>query len=142
MRVSELAERAGTTATTIRFYESSGVLPSPSRAGNGYRDYSDEDLCRARLVVAFRGLGLDLEESGRLADLCASGRCDLMSADLAARIPERRASVAAAIAELRHLDEELARLEAGLASGVTPSICCDPRPGQPITLSARGAADR
>lgn len=28
MRVSELAERVGTTAKTIRFYEAEGVLPT------------------------------------------------------------------------------------------------------------------
>jgi len=126
MRVSELAERAGTTATTIRFYEAEGALPAPSRADNGYRDYSEEDLCRIRLVVALRGLGLDLPESGRLAGLCATGRCDEMSADLAARIPERRASIAAAVAELRHLDEALALLESGLAAGAAPSLCVAP----------------
>jgi DNA-binding transcriptional MerR regulator len=124
MKVSELAARAGTTAKTIRFYEVEGVLPSPARQDNGYRQYSEEDLCRVRLVVALRGLGLDLAESGRLAGLCASGRCDEMSADFAARIAERRASVATAMAELSHLDEELATLERALATGEPrPTFC-------------------
>jgi DNA-binding transcriptional MerR regulator len=124
MRVSELAERAGTTAKTIRFYESEGVLPAPPRQDNGYRDYSDEDLCRVRLVVALRGLGLDLAESGRLALLCSSGRCEEMSVDFARRIAERRASVANAISELRHLDEELAVLERTLATGEPQETFC------------------
>ncbi len=124
MKVSELGERAGTTATTIRFYEAQGVLPPPPRRENGYRDYGEEDLCRVRLVVALRGLGLDLAESGRLAELCLTGRCDEMAGDLAAQVAERRRSVAAALAEVRHLDGELAMLERTLATGEPQTTLC------------------
>jgi DNA-binding transcriptional MerR regulator len=44
MKVSELAEKAGTTATTIRFYEAEGILPAPPRQPNGYRTYDATDL--------------------------------------------------------------------------------------------------
>ena len=126
MKVSELAERAGTTAKTIRFYETEGVLPPAPRRGNGYREYSDVDVCRTRVVVGLRSLGLDLPESGRLAQLCASGRCDEMAGDLAPRVAARRADVAAAIAELQHLDAELASVERSLAAGVVQvTRCCD-----------------
>ncbi|HEX4249696.1 MAG TPA: MerR family DNA-binding transcriptional regulator, partial [Pseudonocardia sp.] len=36
MRISQLAERSGVPATTLRFYESSGLLPS-GRSPAGYR---------------------------------------------------------------------------------------------------------
>jgi DNA-binding transcriptional MerR regulator len=36
MRIGELAERAGTTTRTLRYYESRGLLPA-RRAVNGYR---------------------------------------------------------------------------------------------------------
>ena len=124
MRIAELAEHAATSAKAIRFWEAEGVLPAPPRQDNGYREYSEEDLCRVRLVVALRGLGLDLAESGRLAGLCSSGRCDEMTADFAARIADRRASVASVIAELHHLDEELATLERTLATGEPQATFC------------------
>lgn len=124
MRVSELAERAGTSAKTIRFYEAQGILPAPPRAGNGYRHYGDADVCRTRVLVTLRSLGLDLPEAGRLAGLCASGQCDDMTALLAARIPERRRAVAAAMAELAHLDAELASLERTLAKGEPQATLC------------------
>src|SRR3954453_15171299 len=126
MKVSELAERAGTTAKTIRFYEAEGVLPAAPRAENGYRDYTDDDLCRTRLVVALRSLGLELTESGRLAALCATGQCDVMYDDLAVRVTERRASIAKTIAELQHLDQELDRLEANLAAQNPQLSLCAP----------------
>lgn len=124
MKVSELAERAGTTAKTIRFYEAEGILPAPARSPNGYRDYREADVCRTRVLVTLRNLGIDLPEAGRLADLCATGHCDDMTELLASRIPERRRGVAVAIAELTHLDAELASLERTLASGDPQTTLC------------------
>jgi DNA-binding transcriptional MerR regulator len=124
MKVSELAERAGTSAKTIRFYEAEGILPSPSRRDNGYREYDEDDLCRIRLVVSLRALGLELTESGRLAGLCATGHCDVMYSDLAARLAERRQEVASAMAELAHLDRELSSLQTTLASGQPQTSLC------------------
>lgn len=124
MRVSELAEQIGTSARTIRFYEAEGILPAPPRSANGYRQYGEADLCRARMVVSLRSLGIELPEAGRLANMCATGRCDDTMSDLAARIPERRRAIAGAIAELRHADAELAAMESALASGTTPTTLC------------------
>lgn len=124
MKVSELAALAGTSAKTIRFYEAEGILPPPARRKNSYRDYDDADLCRTRLVVALRGLGLELTESGRLAELCATGRCDEMADDLALRVAERRQAVATAMAELAHLDAELASVQDSLATGEPHATLC------------------
>ncbi|MGZ6259163.1 MAG: MerR family transcriptional regulator [Candidatus Limnocylindrales bacterium] len=140
MNVSELARRAGVAPGTIRFYERAGVLPDAQRQANGYRRYDEPDLCRLRVVVSLRALGLALEESGRLADQCATGRCDDMATDLLPRLIARRVEVATARAELDHLDRELARLEASFRAGEpsatldlerrtsvgVTSCCCDP----------------
>ncbi len=124
MRVSELAERVGTSPKTIRFYEAEGILPPPPRAANGYRDYGETDLCRVRVLVALRGLGLDLPEAARLAELCSTGRCDEMAGNLAVSVAERRRAVAAAMAELAHLDAELASVEQRLATeDPSPTLC-------------------
>ena len=39
MRIGELAEAAGTTTKTLRFYEDQGLLPPAERTPGGYRDY-------------------------------------------------------------------------------------------------------
>jgi DNA-binding transcriptional MerR regulator len=124
MNVSELARKAGTTAKTIRFYEAEGVLPPPPRKPNGYREYDERDLCRTRVVVSLRNLGIDLSESGRLGSLCATGECDVMAGDLVERVGHRRREVATAMAELVHLDRELAALEATLTTGAPPTHLC------------------
>ena len=124
MKVSDLAERAGVTAGAIRFYETQGILPEPSRAENGYRQYDDVDLCRLRVLVSLRGLGLDLPESGRLASMCAADDCDGMADQLVGHLADRRREVAAARLELDHLDAELAALERELTSGEPRGGCC------------------
>ena len=124
MKVSEFARRAGVAASAIRFYEAEGVLPEARRTGTGYREYDEADLCRLRIVVTLRSLGLDLHESGRLATLCGEGRCDEMTTDLLPRIVDRRAEIAAARAELDHLDGELRELERSLRNGEpNPPLC-------------------
>ena len=124
VKVSDLAERAGVTPSAIRFYETQGILPEPARAENGYREYGDTDLCRLRIVVALRGLGLDLPESGRLAAMCAADDCKGMADQLTGRLADRRREVAAARVELDHLDGELAALERALTSGQSRNTLC------------------
>lgn len=124
MKVSELAERTGVKPGAVRFYEAEGVLPAPPRAANGYREYSESDVCRLRIVVALRGLGLDLTESGRLAAMCSSGACDDMAGELTVRLAERRREVSTARVELDHLDAELAAMERALVTGQPMELLC------------------
>jgi DNA-binding transcriptional MerR regulator len=121
MKVSDLARKAGVATSAVRFYEAKGILPRAARLGNGYREYTAADLCRLRLVTTLRGLGLELEESGRLASLCTAGQCDEMAAGLLKRVTERRQEVARARAELDHLDARLGALELKLTGNARPN---------------------
>ena len=62
MKIQEFAQLTGLTTKTIRYYESIGILPSPQRTPNGYRDYSEQDVERARFVAGIRSLDLSLDE--------------------------------------------------------------------------------
>jgi DNA-binding transcriptional MerR regulator len=64
MRISELAERAGTSTRALRYYEEHGLLAA-RRASNGYREYDEVDL---RLVREIRSL-LDIGFAGGPQDL-------------------------------------------------------------------------
>ncbi|MET9093810.1 MerR family transcriptional regulator [Streptomyces cyaneofuscatus] len=62
MRIGELAERAGTTTRTLRYYESRGLLPA-RRAENGYRSYDEGDLRLLQQIRTLQDFGFDLEET-------------------------------------------------------------------------------
>ncbi|GIE79675.1 MerR family transcriptional regulator [Actinoplanes philippinensis] len=55
MLIGELAERAGTSPRTLRYYEEHGLI-HPSRDANGYRQYDDGEL---RVVHEIRALLAD-----------------------------------------------------------------------------------
>lgn len=120
MQIGELAHQAGTTTKAVRFYESRGLLPSPGRAANGYREYTSADVERLRLLVGLRALDLPLDRAGELAVLCAAGHCERVSIELRELIVRQRAEVRRRADELKHLDERLGTLERHLAAGDPP----------------------
>ncbi|MFI7084610.1 MerR family transcriptional regulator [Streptomyces anulatus] len=72
MRIGELAEQAGTTTRTLRYYESRGLLPA-RRAENGYRSYDEGDLRLLRQIRTLQDFGFDLEETRPFVDCLRAG---------------------------------------------------------------------
>ncbi|MEU7552633.1 MerR family transcriptional regulator [Streptomyces sp. NPDC044571] len=72
MRIGELAQRAGTSTRTLRYYESRGLLPA-RRAGNGYRTYDEDDLRLLRQIRTLQDFGFDLEETRPFVDCLRAG---------------------------------------------------------------------
>ncbi|MFF5157776.1 MerR family transcriptional regulator [Streptomyces sp. NPDC000348] len=66
--IGELAERAGVTVKTVRFYSDRGLLPEASRSGGGHRRYGPEALERLRLIRSLRTLDLSLPEVRRVLE--------------------------------------------------------------------------
>lgn len=69
MRIGELAQKAGVTPRTIRYYENLGLLGPSEREGKGFRYYTEAELARLRKIDALKALGLSLEEIGSIIDL-------------------------------------------------------------------------
>ncbi|MFF7312344.1 MerR family transcriptional regulator [Streptomyces sp. NPDC008137] len=73
--IGELAERAGATVKTVRFYSDQGLLPEAARSSGGHRRYGPLALERLRLIRSLRALDLPLPEIRRvLEDDDAAGR--------------------------------------------------------------------
>jgi len=68
MNVSDAARRSGLPAKTIRYYEDIDLI-HPSRASNGYRDYTADDIHRLAFLRRARGLGFSIEECRQLMAL-------------------------------------------------------------------------
>ncbi|MET8538999.1 MerR family DNA-binding transcriptional regulator [Streptomyces sp. NPDC005065] len=56
-RISQLAERSGVPATTLRFYEDAGLLPA-DRTPSGYRMYGEDAVERLAFISSAKLLGL------------------------------------------------------------------------------------
>ena len=65
MPIGELARRAGTTPSALRYYERMGLLPPAERAG-GKRHYPPSSAERLALVRLYRDAGFTLKEIRRL----------------------------------------------------------------------------
>jgi Cu(I)-responsive transcriptional regulator len=68
MNVGDAARRAGLPAKTIRYYEEIGLI-APQRAGNGYRDYSGDDVHRLAFLKRARNLGFSIDDCRQLMAL-------------------------------------------------------------------------
>ncbi|MFF3614931.1 MerR family transcriptional regulator [Streptomyces sp. NPDC002580] len=66
--IGELAERAGATVKTVRFYSDRGLLPEGARSTGGHRRYGPEALDRLHLIRSLRTLDLPVPEVGRVLD--------------------------------------------------------------------------
>ena len=62
MTVGELAQRTGVPATTLRYYDSIGLLV-PMRGSGGHRRYDDRAVEVLELVHLCRAAGLSLDEA-------------------------------------------------------------------------------
>jgi DNA-binding transcriptional MerR regulator len=73
LTIDELARRAGIATSTVRMYQTKGVLPPPRREGRvGY--YGAGHLARLRLIGQLQEEGYSLTSIGRLVDAWESGR--------------------------------------------------------------------
>ncbi|AMY26268.1 MerR family transcriptional regulator [Mycobacteroides abscessus] len=108
MRIGELAEAAGTTTKTLRFYEEQGLLPPAERTPAGYRDYTPDAVSRIDFVHRGQAAGLTLAQIKQILDIRDHGQApcghvrDLLDA--------RLADIDAQIADLTTLRDNVAAL--------------------------------
>jgi DICT domain-containing protein len=60
LAISQVAERTGIAAGTIRMWEQRYGFPDPERTASGYRRYSDDDVENLRRIASYRRLGLSI----------------------------------------------------------------------------------
>jgi DNA-binding transcriptional MerR regulator len=113
-RIGELAQRAGVTVRTIRYYEELGILECSDGRGSRHRRYSERDLVRLRRVQQLKGYGLSLGEIREIFELSREdptgekSRLRLLSRyrEKQRQAEERKRRLEAYIAELEwHIDQ-------------------------------------
>ncbi|MGW0731302.1 MerR family transcriptional regulator [Streptomyces sp. NPDC002851] len=114
--IGELAERAGVTVKTVRFYSDRGLLPEATRSAGAHRRYGPEALDRLRLIRSLRALDLPVPEVGGILDRLADHDDRLddgLGEALGDVLEDRLSDVGARLAALRWQEASLRLLRDG-----------------------------
>ena len=65
MRIGEVADQAGVSVDTVRYYERRGLLTPAARRPSGYRVFDATTVGRLDLIRRLQALGLTIEEIRR-----------------------------------------------------------------------------
>ncbi len=123
IRIGELAQRAGTSPDTLRYYERVGLLPRAPRTPAGYRLYDSSVAERIAFIRKAQALGLALDEIREVLRIAAAGTppCEHVRDALQRRLQD----VDARIGELESLRATLRRaLARSRRLPLAPSCIC------------------
>ena len=111
MQIGELAQQAGVSIQTVRFYERRKLLPEPMRKESGYREYGESELKQLRFIRQAKALGFSLDEIREIIKSRSRGQCPCTDVIV---IAERHLhSVTEHIQKLQTFKEELSRAVKG-----------------------------
>lgn len=103
--IGTLAEAAGVSPPTIRYYEEIKLIPPARRSAAGHRHYTRQDVDRLTFIRRCRDFGFGLEQIRLLSSLSISPDRDCVEVrDIAA---EHLTAVREKVAELRSLERQL-----------------------------------
>lgn len=133
LTIGQVAKQIGIPAKTIRYYEEIKLLQPAKRMENKYREYSEEDIARLRLIKQARALGLPLNEVKQLVEECLDESCEHLKGSFLTHMPKYIASVKQRIGELQELESQLEDLQYNLTSlnltnpkeKVSKKECCE-----------------
>ena len=123
LKISEVADKTGLSAHTLRFYEKTGLINASQRSEAGYRLYNEEDIRKAMFIRLSRNIGFSLEEIGSLLSIRldkASHSCQEVT-DITHRKLEE---VNEKIRELTSMKSTLETLLASCCGGPEQAIHC------------------
>lgn len=121
MKIGKLAQLAGTSSETIRYYEREGLLPRTGRTESNYRIYSSAHLERLTFIRHCRSLDMTLDEIRVLLHFKESPEenCDGVNRVL----DEHIGHVASRIADLQKLEGQLLDLRQRCQESQQASNC-------------------
>lgn len=88
-RIGEVAEQAGVSTRTLRYYQELGLLDPAGCSPGGSRRYSDRDVARLKRILELRSvMGFDLDRIGPI--LAAEDRLEELRAEFHRGVSRKR----------------------------------------------------
>ena len=128
--IRQVAQRTGIPASTLRFYETRGLLRRVRRDAHGVRAYSDADLDRLGTITCLKNTGMGIGEMARFMALYEQGDATLAERRELVRAQQRALAerIRAMREYKRHIDEKLEYYDLACACGSEAEarrlICC------------------
>ena len=122
MRIGQLAQSAGVSPDTIRYYEKIGLLPPARRRESGYREYPDAAADRVRVIRNAVQLGFPLKEIAKVLRVRDAGGAPCrqvrdyaqeLVGQIDQKVGELKAEKLALLAMIRDWDDRLAQTGPG-----------------------------
>lgn len=129
LRIGEVAERAGVSVDTIRYYERRSLLPRAPRSQGGFRVFALDAIERLRFIKQAQEMGFSLDEIRMLLIGGGAGECrqmrDLLQSkmqEINQRMKALRVFSRTLTRHLRACEDELARHGAAARCPVVAKI--------------------
>lgn len=122
MRIGELAQRAGVSVRSLRYYEEQGLLAS-ERTSGGHREYRESDVARVRFLQMLYAAGMP---SRRVVELLPFLDTGIATPTMLDHFDEEGERIDRQIEALTATRDRLARLRGIAAESVAgrpPSEC-------------------
>jgi DNA-binding transcriptional MerR regulator len=103
--ISQVCERTGYTADTLRFYEKAGLLPGVTRRG-GRRVYTEANLLAIKLIDCLKKTGMPLDDIAEFMRLTTQG--DRTVSKRLAMMRKREAAVKAMMKDIQASADHIA----------------------------------
>jgi DNA-binding transcriptional MerR regulator len=123
MRISELADQAGVSVSTVRYYERVGLLAGPPRTESGYRCYDRDAAIRLQFVTRAKRIGFSLEQIAGLLAAWDGVHCATTHEEVRRLVDSKRVEVIESIRELERFVEQLDHVREALARTPPAETC-------------------
>ena len=105
MSIGELSRKTGCKVETIRYYEKTGLMPSPPRSQGRHRVYSEDHLKRLTFIRRGRELGFSMEQL--MSFLAMMGSSKLSCGEVAIEVERHLAAVRLRLDALKRMERTL-----------------------------------
>lgn len=75
--IKEVAEMLEIPSSTIRYYDTQGLLPFLEKKENGYRIFREKDITMLKVIECFKSTGMSIAEMKEFVELVKQGDASL-----------------------------------------------------------------